>query len=156
MTCIPTDPAYSLAWSSDSRRLFAGCHWWSILCFDVERSGSTPAMSKWPRYPHFDSISSLSLSNNGKLIISASCLGFCIKIWDVHTRSELGSLSTSEILDAELSPGDGYIVSDTEDGKIFLWDIQEVLLTPFFFHVSLDICVTDHLVLIMVLLPLSL
>lgn len=135
VTCIPTDPAYSLAWSNDGRRLFAGCYRGSILCFDV--SSSTPAMSKWPGHPHFDSISTLCLSNNGKFVISASSSECYVKIWDVHTRSELGSLKhTSEVLDVEVSPDDGHLVSATKDGKIFLWDIQKVLRTPYFFHVS--------------------
>ena len=136
VTCIPTNPAYSLTWSNDGRRLFAGCFGGSILCFDL--SSSTPTMSdSWPDHPHVDSVSTLCLSHNGKFIVSASSSECLVKIWDVHTRSELGSLKhTSEVLDVEVSPDDGHLVSATKDGKIFLWDIQKVLRTPYFFHVS--------------------
>lgn len=151
-TCVPTDPACSLAWSSDGRRLFAGCHRGSILCFDV--SSSMTSITKWPGNPHFDSVSTLCLSNNGKFIISASSSECSVKIWDVHTQSQILSLKhTSEVLDAEISPDDGRLVSGAKDGKISTWNLRTVLpIESYFFHVGLDICSIDHLVLIILFL----
>ncbi|KAH0826114.1 WD40-repeat-containing domain protein [Lanmaoa asiatica] len=134
-TSIPTDPVFSLAWSSDGRRLFAGCHWGSILCFDV--SSSTPTMSKWPGHPHVDSISTLRLSNNDKFIISASSSECSVKIWDVHTRAEIGSLKhTTEVLDAEISFDDGRLVISAKDGKISIWNLRKVLPMSYFFQLT--------------------
>lgn len=143
---IPTEPAYSLAWSSDGRRLTAGCYRGSIVCFDV--SSSTPTTPNWPNHPHFDSISTLRLSNNNRFIISASGSDCSVKIWDVHGRSELGSLKHSgEVLDADISPNDWQLVSGTRDGKITLWDIRKVLPAHYFFYVSFASCLIRHPVL---------
>ena len=145
-TCVPTDPACSLAWSDDGNRLFTGCYQGSILCFDI--SSSTPAITKWPGHPHSDSVSTLCLSNNGKFIISASSLESSVKIWDVDTQSEILFLEhTGEVLDANISPDDGYLVSGTKNGKISVWNLRKVLPMRYFFRVGLDICDIDHLVL---------
>ena len=144
---IPTDPACSLAWSNDGRRLFTGGSWGSILCFDV--SNSTRATTRWPNHPHFDAVSTVRLSNNGKFVISASSSECSVKIWDVHTQSEIFSLKhTSEILDAEISPDDGYLVSGAKDGTICIWNLRKVLSASCFFHVGPNICDIDHPVLI--------
>ncbi|KAG8215514.1 hypothetical protein J3R82DRAFT_9161 [Butyriboletus roseoflavus] len=92
-------------------------------------------MSEWPDYPHVDSISALCLSNNGKFIISASSSECSVKIWDVHTRSEIGSLKhTSEVLDVEISPDDGHLVCGVKDGKFSVWNLRRVLPMSYFFH----------------------
>ena len=82
-------------------------------------------------------ISTLRLSNNGKFIISASRSEYCVKIWDVNTHSQLGSLEhPCMVLDAEVSPDDEHLVSATQDGKVYLWDIREVLGMSYCFRVS--------------------
>ncbi|KAG6377967.1 WD40-repeat-containing domain protein [Boletus reticuloceps] len=138
-TRVPTtDPACSLAWSSDGYHLFAGCHRGSILCFDV--SGLAQVVAKWNGRPHFDSVSTLCLSNNGKFIISASSSECSVKIWDVHTRSEITSLQhDSEVLDAEISSDDCHLVSGTKEGRIYIWNLRNLLPTSYFFH-SLTAC----------------
>ncbi|KAF8121118.1 hypothetical protein EV363DRAFT_1234174 [Boletus edulis] len=138
-TRVPTtDPACSLAWAGDGCHLFAGCHRGSILCFDV--SGLAQVAAKWNGHPHFDSISTLCLSNNGKFIISASSSECSVKIWDVHTRSEITSLQhDSEVLDAEISFDDCHLVSGTKEGKIYIWNLRNLLPTSYFFH-SLTAC----------------
>lgn len=152
VTCIP-DPAYSLAWSNDGRRLFAGCHRGSILCFDV--SSSTPTMSKWLGNPHGDSISTLCLSNNGKFVISASSSECSVKIWDVHTRFEIGSLGhRGEVIDVDISREDDHLVSAAKDGQVSIWNLREVLPISYFSHVGLGVCDIDHSVLIIMSLSL--
>ncbi|KAI9458227.1 hypothetical protein HD554DRAFT_2177419 [Boletus coccyginus] len=132
-TCVPTDPACSLAWSNDGHHLFTGCYRGSILCFDI--SSSTPAITKWAGHPHSDSVSTLCLSNNGKFIISASSLESSVKIWDVHTQSEILILEhTGEVLDVDISPDDGYLVSGTKNGKTSIWNLRKVLPIPYFFR----------------------
>lgn len=153
-TCIPTDPAFSLAWSKDGRRLFTGCYQGSILRFDVS-SPTTQTMLKWPGHPHLDSIPTLCLSNNGKFIISASGSERSVKIWDAHTQSEIGSLRhAGELIDAEISPDDGHLVTGAKDGQVSIWNLRKVLPMTYFFHVSSDICGIDHLVLIFLSLSL--
>lgn len=147
-TRVPTDPACSLAWSNDGRRLFTGCHRGSILCFDV--SGLTPAITKWPGHPHFDAVSTLCLSNNGKFVVSASGSEYSVKIWDVHTRTEIISLkhiSLSEVLNAEISSDDGYLAIGAKDGTVSIWNLRKFLPVSYFFHVGLSICAIDHLLI---------
>jgi WD40 repeat protein len=148
VTRVPTDPACSLAWSNDGRRLFTGCHRGSILCFDV--SGLTPAITKWPGHPHFDSVSTLCLSNNGKFVVSASGSECSVKIWDVHTRTKIISLRhTGEVLNAEISSDDGYLAIGAKDGTVSVWNLRKFLPVSYFFHVSLNVCDIDHLLIIL-------
>lgn len=135
MTCVPTDPAYSLIWSNDGRRIFAGFNQGSIQSFDV--SGSTSATKKWAGHPHFDSVSTLCLSNNGRFIVSASSAGCLVKIWDVLSQSEILSLRhTSEVLAAEISLDDSHLVVGAKDGKTHIWNLRKCLQMSYFFHVG--------------------
>ncbi|KAI5988879.1 WD40-repeat-containing domain protein [Pisolithus marmoratus] len=74
-------PTHSLAWSSDGRRLFAGCANGSINYSDtITQKHFSKAVE--PR-PGDDSITSLRVSNSDQLLVSFSAPGRTVDSWDI-------------------------------------------------------------------------
>ncbi|KAF9219023.1 hypothetical protein BS17DRAFT_811376 [Gyrodon lividus] len=136
---IDSSPAHSLAWSSDGRRLFAGCSNGSISYFDVVTRKPFSKIVE-PR-PGDDSISALRVSNSDQFLISFSAPGRTVDIWDIRDTPAYKSLrSYSRCVSASISPDDLYLASSSDDTKISIRSLSGAVEASYFFH-----CLTPSL-----------
>ncbi|KIJ11815.1 hypothetical protein PAXINDRAFT_15388 [Paxillus involutus ATCC 200175] len=130
---IDGSPTHSLAWSSDGRRLFAGCSNGSISCLDVITRKPFSKVVE-PR-PGDDSISSLHVSNSDQFLISFSAPGRTVDIWDIRDTPAYESLrSYSRCISASVSPDDLYLASSGDNTKIYIRSLSAVVEASYFFH----------------------
>ncbi|KAI6159819.1 hypothetical protein EDD17DRAFT_1761873 [Pisolithus thermaeus] len=129
---VDSSPTHSLAWSSDGRRLFAGCSNGSVSCFDT----FTRKLSKVvePR-PGDDFISSLRVSDSDQLLISFSAPGRTVDIWDIRDTPACQPLrSYRRCVSASISPDDHYLASSGDDAKISIRNLSGVIEASYFLH----------------------
>ncbi|KAI5989888.1 hypothetical protein EDD15DRAFT_2370189 [Pisolithus albus] len=129
---IDSSPTHSLSWSSDGRRLFAGCSNGSVRCFDT----FTRKLSKVvePR-PGDDSISSLRVSDSDQFLFSFSAPGRTVDIWDIRDTPAYQPLrSYRRCVSATVSLDDLYLASSGDDTKICIRNLSGVVEASYFFH----------------------
>ncbi|MBF0338749.1 MAG: hypothetical protein HQL05_13085 [Nitrospirae bacterium] len=74
---------------------------------------------------HSQSIISVSLSGNGKYVLSASDLDKVMKLWEIDTGKEVRTFNeSSHIYAAALSPDGQYALSACDDKTLNLWSIR--------------------------------
>ncbi|KAI6013008.1 hypothetical protein EDC04DRAFT_2609462 [Pisolithus marmoratus] len=126
-------PTHSLAWSSDGRRLFAGCANGSINYFDTITQKHFSKVVE-PR-PGDDSITSLRVSNSDQLLVSFSAPGRTVDIWDIReTLANEPLRSYRRCVSASMSPDDLYLASTGDDMKISIRSLSGVTELSYFFH----------------------
>ncbi len=138
---------YSMAWSSDGRRL-ASAHWgmkgniadpkaadsfsmdditFSIKLWDAQTGNE---LNSLPGHSNF--VNTLAFSRDGRLLASGS-FDSTIKLWDTTTGRETRVLTghTGPVVALDFSPDGRFVVSGSDDGSARLWDTQsgEMLAT---------------------------
>ena len=84
---ISTISEQPLAWSSNSKQLFALSHDCKIYCLDAT-TGKT--LSQWPVRGNGSIARCITLANNGAFI--AVSIGSSVSFWDTTTRKQIGSV----------------------------------------------------------------
>lgn len=138
LASIPIEsPTHSLAWSSEGRRLFAGCSNGFIHCFDtITRKPFSKVIEP---YPGGDSITFLRISDSGQFLVSFSSPGRMVDIWDIRDTLAYKPLhSYGRCTSASTSPDDLYLASSGDDTKISIRSLSGVVEPSYFFHVSRD------------------
>lgn len=121
--------AYSLAWASDNKQLFALSPSGRIRCLDVS-SGNT--LSEWSVSVDTGSKfkdMSLSMSSNDMFI--SSCANELLSFWDFHTRERIGSVVHLPYSAKSMAMSAKYdLVIGGEQG-ITLFNLREILPSPY-------------------------
>ncbi|KAG6375324.1 WD40-repeat-containing domain protein [Boletus reticuloceps] len=134
LACLSTDtkPTYSLDWTLDGRRLFAGGPRGSIRCFDIASRTVLSAFGD----QYCDSVTSLCISNNDRFLVAGSESGCSLSLWDVNTFEPiLPTLSLqSEVSAMAVSPDDQHLAVGTIDKKITIWSLSDLVPMTYFFH----------------------
>ncbi|KAI6017250.1 hypothetical protein BKA83DRAFT_4326364 [Pisolithus microcarpus] len=129
---IDSSLTHSLSWSSDGRRLFAGCSNGSVRCFDTFSRKLSKVVE--PR-PGDDSISSLRVSDSDQLLFSFSAPGRTVDIWDIRDTPAYQPLhSYRRCVSSTISPDDLYLASSGDDEKISIRNLSGVVEASYFFH----------------------
>ena len=115
----------SVAWTSDSKRLFALSSDGDISCIDPY---SQATLSQWPIHSN-DNPTCISLSSNGAFI--AASANSSVSFWDTSTQEQIGS-----VLDHPHSINSMAISANNElvftgNSTILLWDLRNVLPVPY-------------------------
>ncbi|KAF9228991.1 WD40 repeat-like protein [Gyrodon lividus] len=115
--------AWSLAWSPDGQRLFAGCEHSQIKCIDFS-TGSV--LMEWRA--HKSIVHSIAVSSNGKFLASGSW-DSTARLWDTTTCTQIGhDLRHSQgVNSVAISPGGNHLVSGGDDRKVRIWSLQGIL-----------------------------
>lgn len=76
-------------------------------------------------HAHTREIKSVTLSEDGKYLVSASADG-TLKVWDMHTERPIHTLSghSDEVWCSSISPDNEIVVSGSSDGTIRLWRMK--------------------------------
>lgn len=142
LACLSADtkPTYSLAWTRDGRRLFAGGPRGSIRCFDI--ASQSVLSGFWDQIS--DSVTSLEISNNGRFLVAGSASGCSLSLWDVNTFQRIRStfFQPSEVLTVAISPDDQHLVTGSSDKKIYIRCLSDIVPMTYFYHVRMVLCPT--------------
>jgi len=116
------DPVYSLAWTSDQKKLIAGSSG-SIRIFDTATWQQIAILEG-----HTNTVSSLSLFQNDRLLASASddetaCL------WNLETNLPVGPpiQHQDSVNGAAISADGKQLVTGCDDENAYVWDIHTIL-----------------------------
>jgi len=122
----------SLAWSLDSKQLYALTKYGNIHCVDVA-TGTT--RSKWS-IQDGDKPRCISLAANGTFI--AASVNSSVTFWDSTTHKQIGvALQYDDTISSMLiSPNNEHLVSGGDDKKISLQDLRGILPESYFIRVS--------------------
>ena len=115
----------SIAWTSDSKRLFALSSDGDISCIDPH---SQATLSKWPIHSN-DNPTCISLSSNGAFIAASANLS--VSFWDTSTHEQIGFViyHPHSVNSMAISPN--YELVFAGDSTIALWDLRNVLAAPY-------------------------
>lgn len=129
------EPTCSLAWSTDSQRLFVGGSRGSVQCFDIANRYLLPECRARSR----DLMTSLCLTRNGQLLVSVSSgRASVIDIWDTcNIRPSEPLRSCSEVYIASISPDDTRLASVATENDITIRSLSTVIDTTYLFYVSM-------------------
>ncbi|KAF8553285.1 hypothetical protein OG21DRAFT_1485545 [Imleria badia] len=133
LVCLSADtkPTYSLSWTRDGRRLFAGGPRGSIRCFDIRSQSIISGFGDLS-----DSVTSLSISNNDRFLVASSASGSSFGLWDVNTFQPIRPtvFQPSEVLTVAISPDDEHFVIGSIDKKISIRSLSDMVPLTYFFH----------------------
>ena len=120
----------SLAWASDSKRIFALSHCGNIKCLDVS-AGET--LSEWPIHSSNDP-GCIALTSNGTFIAASD--GSSVSFWDTASHKQIGSVikHTAGVDSMAISANYDIVVSG--DNTITIWRLRDILPPPYLDHVS--------------------
>ena len=137
LACLSADtkPTYSLAWTRDGQRLFAGGPRGSIRCFNTATQSILSRLGDQIS----DSVTSLCVSNNDRFLVAGSASGCSLSLWDVNTCQPIRStlFQPSEVLTIAISPDDQHLASGAMDKKISIQSLPDIVPPSYFFHVSI-------------------
>jgi len=114
---------YSLAWTSDQKRIIAGTHEGSIRISDTATWQQIAILEG-----HTAGVSSLSLFQNDRLLASGSSGGKA-HLWNLDTNLPIGPpiRHQSSICSAAISPDGKQLVTACHDKNAYVWDIHTTL-----------------------------
>ncbi|KAF8553530.1 WD40 repeat-like protein [Imleria badia] len=123
---------YSLAWSVDGHRLFAGGPDGSVKCFNV----LTRTLVEWRAPSIRDLITFLCVSNNGQFLVSVSSgRTGAIDIWNISVIPPFKPLrSRNEVVVASVSPDDTRLITVGRDNDIASWNLSALIDETYLLH----------------------
>ena len=119
-----------LAWSSDSRQLFALCDDNNIHCLDVYTGRR---LSKWSIHSKY-SPKCISVASNGTFI--AACADSSVSFWDTTTHQQIGSVIHHRAPADSIAISEAYQLVIGGCAKITLWNLRDILPSPYCDNVS--------------------
>lgn len=133
---------YSLAWSVDGHRLFAGGPDGSIRCFNVV----TRTLVEWRAPSIRDLITFLCVSNSGQLLVSVSSgRSGAIDIWNILTTPPRKPLrSRNDVFMASVSPDNTRLITLGRDNDIASWNLSSLIHGTYLLHVSNAVLFRAH------------
>ncbi|KIK35348.1 hypothetical protein CY34DRAFT_812244 [Suillus luteus UH-Slu-Lm8-n1] len=116
---------WSLAWTSDEKKLIAGTFDGSIRIFDTATWQQIAVLEG-----HADAVNSLTLFSNDHLLASTS-LDETARLWNLHTNLQVGPpLQHENIVWCAGFSADGKLLSTgCLDKNAYVWDIEAILKT---------------------------
>jgi WD40 repeat protein len=116
---------WSLAWTSDEKKLIAGTFDGSIRIFDTATWQQIAILEG-----HADAVNSLTLFSNDHLLASTS-LDETARLWNLHTNLKVGPpLQHENIVWCAGFSADGKLLSTgCLDKNAYVWDIEAILKT---------------------------
>jgi len=124
------EQAWSLAWASGGRGLFAGCIDGTIKHYNPD-TGMLHASYK----VHSDVVFSIALSHDSKFIATAS-LDRTVRLWEANTFQQIGpSLPhDARVHSISISPDNSHLVSGARDSDVRVWNLRTIapILFSFF------------------------
>lgn len=121
----------SLAWASDSKRLFALSRDGNVHCLDVH---SGTMLSQWPIHSPIDS-RCIALACDGRVI--AASAGFLVSFWDTTTHKQVGSIIEHSALVASMAISEKHDIAIGGGKEITLRNMRNVLPSPYYEDVSI-------------------
>ncbi|KAG2101352.1 WD40-repeat-containing domain protein [Suillus discolor] len=126
MSTIKFDPVWSLTWTSDEKKLIAGCGNGPIAIFDTATWQQIAVLEG-----HIDVVYSLTLFPNDRLLASTSW-DHTARLWNLDTNLQIGPpLQHKNDVTCAAFSADGKLLSTAgwNDKNAYVWDIQAVLKT---------------------------
>ena len=122
----------SISWTSDSKKLFALSSDGNIHCLNV--SAKTVDPGSWAIHDYSPKFGSIALARNGAFIAASASLS--VSFWDTATHQQIGSIicHPTNILCMDIS--ENYDLVTAGGTKIILWDLHQVLPSPYCDDVS--------------------
>jgi WD40 repeat protein len=120
----------SLAWASDSNRLFALCEDGNTHCLDVS---TKKTLAKWGIHSD-DDASCIAVACNDTIIVA--CANSSLSLWDTKTHQQIGTVihHSRDIWCMAISPS--YVIATAEDENITLRNLCAILPSPYRNNVS--------------------
>jgi WD40 repeat protein len=114
---------WSLAWTSDQKKLISGSSHGSIMIFETATWQQIAILQG-----HDTAIRTISLSRSDRLLASAS-YDKTARLWNLDTNLPVGPPLQHEKLaeGAAISTDGGLLVTGCMDGNAYIWDIQIIL-----------------------------
>jgi len=114
---------YSLAWTSDQKKIIAGSEEGSIRIFDTATWQQIAILEG-----HTDSVFSLSLFQNDRLLASGSA-DKKARLWNLDTNLPVGPpiQHQTRVLSAAISTDGKQLVTGCDDKNVYVWDIHTTL-----------------------------
>jgi WD40 repeat protein len=114
---------FSLAWTSDQKRLISGSRKGQIRIFDTATWRQTAILQG-----HQDIVHAISLFQNDRLLASAS-YDRTARLWDLHTNLPLGLPMQHEdhVLAVAISADGKLLFTGCADNNVYVWDVQTIL-----------------------------
>jgi WD40 repeat protein len=115
-------PVYSLAWTSDGKKLISGSNG-LIRIFNTATWRQIVILEGHTRF-----VTAISLSQNNRLLASASD-DSTARLWNLDTNLPVGPLlrHKEELCSAALSPNGKVLVTGCEDKNTYSWDVHAIL-----------------------------
>jgi len=124
---LDDDPVWSLAWTSDQKKIIAGSQEGSILIFDTATWQQIAILEG-----HTNIVFSLSLYQNDRLLASAS-LDNTARLWNLDTNLPVGPpiQHQASVSSAAISADGKQLVTGCDDNSVdknaYVWDIHTIL-----------------------------
>ena len=117
---------WSLAWTSDQKKLIAGFDNGSIRIFNFDSTSFTFQQIA-VLGDHKDSVTAISLFQNDHLLASAS-LDNTARIWDLDTNLPVGLLMQHQdyVYGAAFSADGNFLVTACQDTNAYVWDVHSI------------------------------
>ena len=122
----------SIAWAGDSEKLFALSSDGNIHCVSVSTKTIVPG--SWAIHDHSARSGCIALARNAAFI--AASANSSVSFWDTATHQQIGSIicHPTNILCMDIS--ENYDLVTAGGTKIILWDLHQVLPSPYCDNVS--------------------
>jgi len=114
---------WSLAWTSDQKKLIAGSRDGSITIFDTATWEQTAILRG-----HGGGVYAISLFQNDRLLVSRSWDNTA-RLWNLDTNLQVGPTLQHEdyVLGAAISADGKLLVTGCYDSNAYIWDIHTIL-----------------------------
>ncbi|KIK32916.1 hypothetical protein CY34DRAFT_18721 [Suillus luteus UH-Slu-Lm8-n1] len=120
---LDLESVWSLAWTSNEKKIIAGSFGGSIRIFDTATWQQVAALEA-----HADAVNSLTLFQNDRLLASTS-LDDTARLWDLDTNLQVGPpLQHDNSVNCAAFSADGKLISTAcDDNNTYVWNTQAIL-----------------------------